>query len=253
MPTSRSIARSVAVLMACVALSACSATASPSVAPSTALSAAANGAAPSAGNATSEAPSSTASAAPAPAVTPEPTASPDATSGPDPTPVPTPRPTPRPTRVAGCGTGEAGYLAAGPEAPATLQFGHATIEFTQAGSGLRDGSYNVDDAIPAGVGLTANEIAVVVAPGDHIILRGAGITLTDTSAVASPWSMVTFSGGLANLAGPTTALATRLRSDGSLSISAPTEIGDWAVAFLPRWYGTCLKGDGTAYARIKVH
>jgi hypothetical protein len=117
---------------------------------------------------------------------------------------------------------------------------------------MRDGSWPVDDVIPGGVGLTADEIAVVVGPGDHIILRGPGITLVDTQASASAWSQVTFSGGLASLGGPKTALDWRLRSDGSLSISAPTTTGDWAVEFLPQWQGDCLKGNGTAYARIKV-
>jgi hypothetical protein len=117
---------------------------------------------------------------------------------------------------------------------------------------MLDGSYDVDDAIPAGVGLTANEIGVVVGPGDHILLRAAGLKIVDTTAQAVPWSKVTFGGGLATLDGPRTALTWRVRSDGSLSVSAPDQVGDWAVEFVPRWQGHCTKGDGTAYARIKV-
>ena len=49
-----------------------------------------------------------------------------------------------------------------------------------------------------------------------------------------------------------TGLDWRLRSDGSISISAPAKVGDWAVQFFPQWTGECLKGDGTAYGRIKV-
>jgi hypothetical protein len=242
MHRSRSIARTLLVLVAGLAVGGCSATTpSPSGLPAATPSLA------------------IASSRPAPSASPlplssAPTASARASDPPDPTdpPEPTEAPTPTPSQIAGCGTGEAGYLASDREAPATLQFGHATIEFTQAGSGMRDGSYNVDDAIPGGVGLTANEIAVVVGPGDHIILRGTGITLVDTSATASAWSTVTFAGGLASLRGPKTTLDWRLRTDGSLSISAPTQVGDWAVEFLPAWHGACLKGDGTAYARIKV-
>jgi hypothetical protein len=236
MHPSRSPGRIVVLLVAGLNLGACAVTNPPSVRPDVP-------------------PSSPATAKPSASTVVAPSGTPIAVETIEPvdSPEPTEAPTPRPSQIAGCGTGEAGYLASGPEAPATLQFGHATIEFTQAGSGMRDGSYNVDDAIPGGVGLTANEIAVVVGPGDHIVLRGTAITLVETTATASEWSMVTFSGGLANLGGPKTAVDWRVRSDGSLSISAPAQVGDWAVEFLPGWHGNCLKGDGTAYARIKVH
>ena len=117
---------------------------------------------------------------------------------------------------------------------------------------MRDGSHDVSDSIPPGVGLTANEIAVVVGPGDHVILRATGVTLVATTAAASPWSMVTFENGLAGVRGPATTLAVRVRADGSLSVSAPSTVGDWAITFDPSWHGDCLEGNGTAYARIKV-
>jgi hypothetical protein len=177
---------------------------------------------------------------------------PDASVVPTDPPKPTVAPTPTPSQIAGCGTGETGFTANRSEIPKTLHFGGATIEYASAGVGMRDGSWDVDDAIPGGVGLTADEVAVVVGPGDHIILRATGITLVDTQAAASAWSMVTFSGGLANLGGPKTQLDWRVRSDGSLSISAPTAIGDWAIELEPGWHGACLRGNGTAYARIKV-
>jgi hypothetical protein len=190
----------------------------------------------------------TASASPVPVESTPPADSVVPTDAPDPTEVPTPTPSP----ITGCGTGETGFTAHRSEIPKTLAFGHATIEFTPSGVSMRDGSYGVSDSIPGGVGLTANEIAVVVAPGDHILLRSTSLTLTATTAAATSWSMVTFRDGLADLAGPSTALPVRVRADGSLSISAPSKVGDWAITFYPRWRGACLQGDGTAYARIKV-
>jgi hypothetical protein len=245
MPSSQSLGRGLLAGLFVLSLVACSSTpvsiggsAAPSV-PSSAVPASSSPAA---------SPSAVATEDPGESV--EPTANPEPTEAP--ILEPTPNPTPRPTQIAGCGTGEAGFAAHAGEGPRTLQFGGATIEFTPAGTGMRDGSYDVDDAIPGGVGLTANEIAVVVGPGDHIILRATGLTLVGTSAAASAWSRVTFSGGLAALGGPRTTLPWRVRPDGSLSISAPTGVGDWAVEFLPQWQSACVRGDGTAYARIKV-
>ena len=157
-----------------------------------------------------------------------------------------------PSPIAGCGTGETGFAAHRSEIPKTLAFGHATIEFTSAGVSMRDGSYDADDVIPGGVGLTADEIAVVVAPGDHIILRATAGTLVATTATASPWSDVSFAGGLAASAG---------RPRPWPSASAPTDrcrsrprrrSATGRSTFYPGWHGDCLRGDGTAYARIKV-
>ena len=250
MPSSRSLGRRFAFLFVGVVLGGCVATTSPSAppsipSPSTGSSAPSASASAAASIAPLPTPTSIASASLDPGTDPQPTATADETNPPEPTPVPV-------KPIAGCGTGASGFAAHGSEIPKTLAFGHATIEFTTAGTGMRDGSYDVDDAIPGGVGLTANEIAVVVGPGDHIILRATGLTLLDTSAAASPWSQVTFDGGLASLGGAKTVLPWRVRADGSLSISAPDTVGDWAVEFFPHWQGDCLKGDGTAYARIKV-
>jgi hypothetical protein len=195
-----------------------------------------------------------ASARPTPSSTSQPSSGGAPISSDEPTdpPEPTLAPTPRPSQIAGCGTGEAGFIAHAPEIPQTLHFGGATIEYTSAGVGMRDGSWPVDDVIPGGVGLTADEIAVVVGPGDHIILRAPNAALVDTTAAAVSWSSVKFENGLADLRGLRTALPWRVRADGSLSVSAPDQVGDWAVEFLPQWQGDCLKGNGTAYARIKV-
>ena len=149
--------------------------------------------------------------------------------------------------------GEIGFATHRDEIPASLRFGGATIELTTAGLGLRNGTYDVDDAIPGGVGLTRDEIAVRVDPGTHILLRGRGLVLTGTTAASVPWASVTFAGGLATWAGPMRTLPWRLRDDGAISVSAPAEPGDWMVDLTSTWRSACLHGDGTAYGRIKVN
>jgi hypothetical protein len=162
-------------------------------------------------------------------------------------------PAPDPGTVGpGCGTGQAGLDAHRDEIPADLQFGGAGYAFTTASLSLRNGTIDTGDSIPGGIGLTANEMAVVVSPGAHIILRGTGLRLTEATIGVVPWSMVSFEGGLPSFQGPRTGLAMRLRADGSISVSAPAEPGDYAVEFVPRWTSECLEGDGTAYGRIKV-
>ena len=239
MHPSRPLGRSLVLVLAGLSLGACGATTSPSLLPGVA----------------SAAPSITvASVQPASSAASDPTESSNPTGSVEPTDVPEPAgaPTPTPSPIAGCGSGETGFVAHRSEIPKTLAFGHATIEFTPAGVSMRDGSYDTGDSIPGGVGLTANESAVVVGAGDHIILRATGRTLVATTAAASPWSDVSFAGGLADIGGPATTLAVRVRADGSLSISAPSKVGDWAITFLPSWHGDCLVGNGTAYGRVKV-
>jgi hypothetical protein len=152
----------------------------------------------------------------------------------------------------GCGTGLAGLLAHRDEVPAVLHFGNATIEFTTAFLALRNGTYAADDSIPAGVGLTPDEIAVKVAPGTHILLRGDGLVLTQSLVRVVPWSTVSFNGGLGASPAMPVDLPTRLRTDGSISVSAPLEVGDYMVQFGPRFHSECLEGDGSAYSRIKI-
>lgn len=213
-------------------------TGSPSLAPSPTV-------APSASSAPSAtpAPEPSAPAGGEPSASPEPSAEPEpsidesgsATGGPD-----------------GCGTGSAGFFAHRDEVPAAFHFGGATIEFTTAAIGLRNDTYQADDAIPGGIGLTADEIAVRVDPGTHILLRADGVSIVDLTARVVPWATVSFEGGLADV-GEGTALAWRTRADGSASISAPTTPGDWAVEFFPRWQAACVQGDGVAYGRVKVN
>lgn len=195
-----------------------------------------------------------ASVAPSASLAAEPSVDASAEPQPDPS---TAEPTAEPseelpgTAGPGCGTGAKGFFAHRDEVPETLRFGGATIEFTGAGYALRNGTYQGDDAIPGGIGLSPKEIAVVVGPGDHILLRAPGLTLTDARAGSVAWSTVSFEGGLASVTG-TTQLPRRLRGDGSISISAPTKVGDFAIEFGVNWHGTCLEGDGIAYSRIKV-
>jgi hypothetical protein len=152
----------------------------------------------------------------------------------------------------GCGTGRAGLIAHNDEVPAVLHFGGATIEFTTAFLALRNGTYGADDSIPAGVGLTASEIAVKVAPGTHILLRGDGLVLTKSVVRVVPWSTVSFDGGLGASPATPVDLPARLRTDGSISVSAPLEVGDYMVEFFPRFHSECLEGDGSAYSRIRI-
>jgi hypothetical protein len=152
----------------------------------------------------------------------------------------------------GCGTGRAGLSAHNDEVPAVLHFGGATIEFTTAEIELRNGTYVADDAIPAGLGLSPKETAVVVGPADHIILRGTGLVLEKLQVAAVPWSDVSFDGGLASWTVTPSAVAWHVRGDGSLSVTAPDAVGDFAIEFIPLWHSPCLRGDGTAYSRIKV-
>ncbi|HZC32991.1 MAG TPA: hypothetical protein VE640_06860 [Candidatus Bathyarchaeia archaeon] len=152
----------------------------------------------------------------------------------------------------GCGTGRAGLVAHRHEVPAVLHFGGATIEFTTAFIALRNGTYGADDTIPAGVGLTPNEIAVRVAPATSIVLRGDGLVVTESLVRVVPWSTVSFDGGLGFSPATPVDLPTRLRSDGSMLVLAPLKVGDYMVQFDPHWLSNCLRGDGSAYSRIKV-
>jgi hypothetical protein len=139
------------------------------------------------------------------------------------------------------------------EVPATLHFGGARIEFTTAEIGLRNQTYVAGDSIPGGIGLTADELAVRVDPGTHIVLRGDEVTIRDLGARFSPWREVSFEDGLASLGGKSVGLEWRVRPDGSVSVSAPATPGDWAVELAPLWRTACLEGDGVTYGRIKVN
>lgn len=251
-PTSRSRTRSVnaplwrrsilAASIGALLVGACTTTTSPRGTDGASSAASASPARPSVSPASSIAPASATPPAASPSVGPEPSAvnepePPEELSG---------------TAGPGCGTGAKGFFAHRGELPDALHFGGTTIEFTTAAIGLRNGTYVADDAIPAGVGLEPDEIAVRVTPGTHIILRGDGMTIAEVEVRDVPWATVSFEGGLGDSNAEPTELRWRARSDGSISVSAPNEVGDYMVEFGPRWHTTCLVGDGSAYSRIKV-
>jgi hypothetical protein len=245
MHPSRSLGRSPVLVLgglslAGLSLAACAMPIAPSSAPST-VAVLASPSAP-----TSAAPSGS----PAPV---SPSTGPDNSQAPEPSTDPTPEPSDDPGAAGpGCGTGRAGLFAHNDEVPDTIRFGGATLEYTSVSVSLRNGTYDASDSVPGGIGLTPDEIAVVVGPGDHILLRATGLTLTATSARYVHWSTVRFDNGLAFSPATPVDLPWRVRSDGSLSVSAPSKVGDYEVEFGPGWIGTCVAGSGLAYGRVKV-
>ena len=166
---------------------------------------------------------------------------------------PPPDPTEDPgTAGPGCGSGRAGLFAHNDEVPEALQFGGATVEFINVSVSMRNGTYDTSDSIPGGIGLKPDATAVVVRPGDRIVLRARGVTLGALQARVVLWRSVEFEAGMASLLGDPVELSWRLRSDGSLSIVAPDAIGDYALELIPGWTGTRIEGEGVAYSRIKV-
>jgi hypothetical protein len=244
MPPSRTLGRSlvlgVALALAGLSLGACGVPVVPSAAPSTVAVLASPSSSP------SGAPSDSAAAA-LPSVGPDDSPVPELSAGPAPEPSDDPG-----TAGPGCGTGRAGLFAHNDEVPDTIRFGGATLEYTSVSVSLRNGTYDASDSVPGGLGLTPDEMAVVVGPGDHILLRATGLTLTATSAQYVHWSTVRFDGGLAFSPAAPDDLPWRVRADGSLSVRAPSKVGDYEVAFGPAWTGTCIEGSGLAYGRVKV-
>ena len=58
---------------------------------------------------------------------------------------------------------------------------------------MRNGTYRRDDSVPGGLGLTPDELAVVVDPGDHILLRAKGADADrHLDAGVVPWATVDF-------------------------------------------------------------
>ena len=240
MHPSRTLGRSLVLVLAGLSLGACAAPVVPSADPPAV--------------AVLASPRSSSSGAPSgsPAAV-SPSVGPDDSPAPEPSADPAPVPSDDPgTAGPGCGTGGAGLFAHNDEVPDTIRLGGATLEYTSVGVSLRNGTYDASDSVPGGLGLTRDEIAVVVGPGDHILLRATGLTLTATSAQYVPWSTVRFEGGLASSPAARNDLPWRVRPDGSLSVSAPWKVGDYEVEFGPRWIGTCIEGSGLAYGRVKV-
>lgn len=152
----------------------------------------------------------------------------------------------------GCGTGEKGFFAHREQIQEVLTLGGAPIELTTAAVGLRNGTYDADDAIPGYLGLSKDEKAVSVELGGKLILAGKGMTLTGLTAGTVPWSTVDFSQDLPSTTTKTTAATWRLVSNGRIVIIAPTKGGDYLLDMTVLWQTECLEGDGTVYGRIVV-
>jgi hypothetical protein len=152
----------------------------------------------------------------------------------------------------GCGTGQKGFFAHRDQIQAVLTLGGTPIELTTAAVGLRNGTFEADDAIPGYVGLSEDEKAVSAEPGGKLILAGKGMTLTDLSAGTMPWSTLDFSEGPPSTTAKATVATWRLVSNGRIVINAPSKVGDYLLDMTVRWQTECLHGDGTVYGRIVV-
>lgn len=152
----------------------------------------------------------------------------------------------------GCGTGQKGFFAHRDEIQEVLTLDGAPIELATAAVGLRNGTYDADDAIPGYLGLTKDEAAVSKERGGKLVLAGKGMTLTKLTVGTVPWSSVDFSQDLPSTTVEPTALTWRLVSKGRIVIIAPTRRGDYLLDMTVRWQTGCLQGDGTVYGRIVV-
>ena len=152
----------------------------------------------------------------------------------------------------GCGTGQKGFFAHRAEIQEVLTLGGTPIELTTAAVGMRNGTYDADDAIPAYIGLAKDEKAVTVDVGGKLILAGKGMTLTGLTAGTVPWSTMDFSKDLPSTTATPTTATWRLVTKGRIVINAPTKPGDYLLDMGVRWQTGCLQGDGTVYGRIVV-
>ena len=152
----------------------------------------------------------------------------------------------------GCGTGQKGFFAHRDQIREVLTLAGAQIELTTAAVGLRNGTYDADDAIPGYVGLAKGEKAVTVEPRGRLILAGKGMTLTGLTAGTVPWSTLDFSEGLPSTTAKATVATWRLVSNGRIVINAPSKAGDYVLDMTVLWQTECLRGDGTVYGRIVV-
>jgi hypothetical protein len=161
-------------------------------------------------------------------------------------------PTPKPTPIPGCGTGESGFLAIDDKFDHLLTFGDSDIELTTAGIAMRDDSYVASDSIPGHVGLTKDERAVRVGPGERVRLVGDGMTFPEVIVAFASWSDVDFDTDPPTLAGTLTEGMAVVAANDTVAIVAPTAPGDYEVELSIHWQSRCVKGDGTAYGRLKV-
>ena len=221
--------------LALFALSAC--TASPGASPSPSLPAA----------------SQAASASPS-AAAPSPSSTASAVSSPTPTAPPSFAPNPAPPEGADCGKGEAAFKRAVRDVDNGLAFAGSGGEFTTAAIRMRNGSWTVDDAIPAFVGLTDELEAVKLSPRATERLNGpSNLALITAIVGAYRWSSIAFAPGqLADPQEPPTPLLAKPDGKRSIDVTAPSAPGEYALEFGVRWMTGCLHGDGVMYARIVV-
>jgi hypothetical protein len=152
----------------------------------------------------------------------------------------------------GCGTGEKGFTAHTDEVQHTLTLDGVPIELTTASIAMRDGSYDADDAIPAYVGLTSDEVPVEDMRAGKLVLAAKGMTLTGITVTTRPWSSMDFSTDLPSTTAKPRALTWRFVSNGRILIVAPSRAGDYMLDMTVLWQTECLHGDGTVYARINI-
>lgn len=152
----------------------------------------------------------------------------------------------------GCGTGQKGFFAHRDQIQATLTLDGKPIELTTAKVGMRDGSYDADDAIPGFVGLTKDEPAVDEVREGKLVLAGSGMTLTKLTVGTVPWSAVDFSQELASSRATPKPASWHVASNGRIVIIAPSRAGEYLLEMTVTWQTECLEGDGTVYGRVVV-
>jgi hypothetical protein len=152
----------------------------------------------------------------------------------------------------GCGTGQKGFFAHRDEIQHVLTLGGAPIELTTAAVGLRNGTFDADDAIPGYLGLTDDETAVKVAPAGKVVLAAKGMTLTGLTVGAVPWSTVDFSQELPFTTAKPETVSSKLLTNGTVAVFVPSEVGEYLLDMVVLWQTKCVHGDGTVYGRIVV-
>ena len=153
----------------------------------------------------------------------------------------------------GCGTGQKGFFVHRDQIQEFLTLDGTPIELTTAAVGLRNGSYDADDAIPRYVGLTRDEVAVKEAPAGKLVLAAKGMTLTQLTVGTVPWSTLDFSAELPTTTATPQPAMWHLATNGRIVILAPPDAGDYMLDMAVDWQTECLRGDGTAYARIAIN
>ena len=153
----------------------------------------------------------------------------------------------------GCGTGQKGFFAHRDQIQAVLTIDGTPIELTTAAVGLRNGTYDADDAIPGYLGLSSDETAVKEVPAGKLVLAAKGMTLIQLTVGTVPWSTVDFSAELPSTSAKPKPAMWHLATKGRIVIVAPSSAGEYMLDMAVDWQTECLQGDGTAYARIVIN